>query len=112
MGGVCLSSPILFFALTFDKYNTDFIGRLITFVAIGVIFSHIMRDVIKKTRLLQRTLNQQIVGFILITLFFATVVGYLDTLLTSTFDIRIEQEGELTETEMVISNSFYAFRIC
>ena len=98
-----------FFALTFDKYNTDFIGRLITFVAIGVIFSHIMRDVIKKTRLLQRTLNQQIVGFILITLFFATVVGYLDTLLTSTFDIRIEQEGELTETEMVISNSFYAF---
>ena len=36
-----------FFALTFDKYNTDFIGRLITFVAIGVIFSHIMRDVIK-----------------------------------------------------------------
>ena len=98
-----------FFALTFDKYNTDFIGRLITFVAIGLIFSHIMRDVIKRTRLLQRSLNLQIIGFILITLFFAIVVGYLDTLLTSTFDIRIVQEDELTETEMVISNSFYAF---
>jgi sensor histidine kinase YesM len=98
-----------FFALTFDRYNTDFIGRLITFVAIGVIFSHIMRDVIKRTRLLQRTLNLQIVGFILITLLFAIVVGYLDTILTSTFDIRIIPEEELTETEMVISNSFYAF---
>ncbi|WP_336515296.1 sensor histidine kinase [Pollutibacter soli] len=98
-----------FFAITFDRYNTDFIGRLITFVGIGLIFSHIMRDVIKRTRILQRSLNEQVVGFLLITLFFAAVVGFLDTLLTSSFDILIEQEKELTATEMVISHSFYAF---
>lgn len=98
-----------FFALTFDRYNTDFIGRLITFVAIGLIFSHVMRDIIKRTRLLQRTLEFQIIGFILITLLFSIVVGYLDTLLTISFDINVYLEEELTETEMVISNSFYAF---
>jgi two-component system LytT family sensor kinase len=98
-----------FFALTFDRYNTDFIGRLITFVAIGLIFSHVMRDIIKRTRLLQRKLEFQIIGFILITLFFSVVVGYLDTLLTISFDINVYLEEELTETEMVISNSFYAF---
>jgi two-component system LytT family sensor kinase len=98
-----------FFALTFDRYNTDFIGRLITFVAIGLIFSHVMRDIIKRTRLLQRKLEFQIIGFILITLLFSVVVGYLDTLLTISFDINVYLEEELTETEMVISNSFYAF---
>ncbi len=98
-----------FFALTFDKFNSDFIGRLITFVAIGFIFSHIMRDVIKRTKLLQRSLEPQVVGFILITMFFSILVGYLDTLLTLSFDINVYKEEELTETEMVISNSFYAF---
>jgi two-component system, LytTR family, sensor kinase len=98
-----------FFALTFDRYNTDFIGRLITFVAIGLIFSHVMRDIIKRTKLLQRTLEFQIIGFILITLLFSIIVGYLDTLLTISFDINVYLEEELTETEMVISNSFYAF---
>jgi len=98
-----------FFAFTFDRFNLDFIGRLITFVGVGLLFSHIMRNVIWRTNILQRPLNHQIIGLFLITLFFAIVVGILDSLFTSVFNIRIEQEAEIGETQVVVSNSFYAF---
>ncbi|MCU0379981.1 MAG: histidine kinase [Chitinophagaceae bacterium] len=98
-----------FFAVTFDRLNGAFIGRLVTFVCIGLIFTHLMRHVIWRTRILQRSLNLQIIGFILITLFFSVVVGIVDSLLTTVFGIRIESEEHIGETQVIISNSFYAF---
>jgi LytS/YehU family sensor histidine kinase len=98
-----------FFAVTFDRLNGAFIGRLVTFVCIGLIFTHLMRHVIWRTRILQRSLNLQIIGFILITLFFSVVVGIVDSLLTTIFGIRIESEEHIGETQVIISNSFYAF---
>jgi sensor histidine kinase YesM len=98
-----------FFAFTFERFNADFIGRLITFVGIGLLFSHIMRTVIFRTNILQRPLNHQVIGLFLITLFFSIVVGILDSLFTYIFDIRLEQEENIGETQVVISNSFYAF---
>jgi sensor histidine kinase YesM len=98
-----------FFAFTFDRFDIDFIGRLIIFVCIGLLFTHLMRHVIWRTRILMRPLNMQIIGFILITLFFSVMVGIVDSLLTSVFGIRIEQEEQIGETQVIISNSFYAF---
>jgi sensor histidine kinase YesM len=98
-----------FFAFTFDRFNGPFIGRLLAFVCIGLLFTHAMRQVIHRTRILQRSLNQQIIGFILITLFFSVVVGIADSLITYIFDIRVEQEEMIGETQVIISNSFYAF---
>jgi LytS/YehU family sensor histidine kinase len=68
-----------------------------------------MRSVIWRTNILQRPLNHQVVGLFLITVFFAIVVAILDSLFTYVFDIRIEQEENLGETQVVVSNSFYAF---
>jgi len=98
-----------FFAFTFDRFNISFVGRLITFVCIGLLFTHVMRQVIHRTRILQRSLNQQIIGFIMITLFFSVVVGIVDSLFTYVFDIRVEPEEMISETQVIISNSFYAF---
>jgi two-component system, LytTR family, sensor kinase len=68
-----------------------------------------MRNVIWRTNILQRPLNHQVVGLFLITVFFAIVVAILDSLFTYIFDIRIEQEENIGETQVVVSNSFYAF---
>jgi len=98
-----------FFAVTFEKFNITFIGRLMVFVSMGLLFSHIMRTAIGRLGILQRSLNVQILGFLAITLFFALVIGVLDTLLTKWFHIRIDMEGEISESFVMLSNTFYAF---
>ncbi len=98
-----------FFAVTFDRLDGAFIGRLVTFVCIGLLFTHLMRLVIWRTRILQRPLNMQLIGLVLITLFFSVLVGIVDSLLTSLFGIRIAPDEQISETQVIISNSFYAF---
>jgi sensor histidine kinase YesM len=98
-----------FFAVTFDRLDGAFVGRLVTFVCIGLLFTHLMRHVIWRTRILQRPLNMQLIGLILITLFFSALVGIMDSLLTRLFGIRIDTEEQISETQVIVSNSFYAF---
>jgi two-component system, LytTR family, sensor kinase len=98
-----------FFAITFDRLNGVFLGRVTIFVSLGVAFSHIMRNVIKRSRILQGSLQKQIIGFILITLFFSLLVGLLESFLTSFLDLRIESEGALSETGIFVGNTFYSF---
>jgi LytS/YehU family sensor histidine kinase len=98
-----------FFAVTFDRLDGAFVGRLVTFVCIGLLFTHLMRHVIWRTRILQRPLNMQLIGLVLITLFFSVLVGIMDSLLTNLFGIRIDTEEQISETQVIVSNSFYAF---
>jgi sensor histidine kinase YesM len=98
-----------FFALTFDRLDGLFVGRLVIYVVMGVSFSHLMRDTIIKTNVLQRPLNLQIIGFILITLFFSLVMGILETLLMDLFNLRIVQEEKAGETAVIFRNFFNAF---
>lgn len=98
-----------FFAFTFDKFNLNFIGRLVIFVGLGVIFSHFMRYIIIRSNLLMKPLQQQLIGFIIITLLFAFTVGCLESLLTKLFDIRSRQEKTFTENKIIITNTFSSF---
>lgn len=98
-----------FFAVTFDRFTGAFVGRLVTFVCVGLAFTHLMRNVIWRSKILQRPLNMQLIGLILITLFFSVLVGIVDSQLTSLFGFRIESEENIGETQVIISNAFYAF---
>ena len=98
-----------FFAITFGQFSPIIFGRLITFVGIGLLFSHLMRNVIKRTNILQRPLNQQFIGLFLITLFFAILVGISESFCTRIFDIRIDKEENRGEAEVVATNAYIAF---
>lgn len=98
-----------FFAASFKSFDSFFIGRLVVFVILGLVFTHLMRMVIHRLNLLQRTLNIQIAGFLLISLVFALIIGVLDTLLTKSLNLRLDKEGEVNDTLMVVSNMFYSF---
>ena len=50
----------LFFAFIFDQIDKDMICRLIFFVEMGIILSHIMRITIRKNNVLILPINQQI----------------------------------------------------
>ena len=99
----------VFFAFTFDKFNYNFIGRLLIFVSLGFMISNFMRYAIIRTNVLMRPLQQQLVGFILITLIFAFTIGCLESLLTQIFDLRGKQEKTFRETKIIISNTFSSF---
>ncbi len=71
--------------------------------------SHLMRASIKKLRLLQRTLNAQLVGFILVSFFFAVVVGLLETYLTVVFKMEFKDEVKLTLMQKISANVFTSF---
>ncbi|MEJ7769225.1 MAG: histidine kinase [Chitinophagaceae bacterium] len=98
-----------FFAFTFEKFNFNFTARLMIFVGLGLVFTHFMRYVIRRSNVMLLPLQQQLVAFIFITLIFAFTVGLLETWLSSLFDVRNNQERELTSSKIIISNAFYAF---
>jgi two-component system, LytTR family, sensor kinase len=98
-----------FFAASFKSFDSFFIGRLMAFVILGVVFTHLMRMVIHRLNLLQKPLNVQIVGFLLISLVFALIIGVLDTLLTKMLNLRLDKEGEVNDTLVIVSNTFYSF---
>jgi LytS/YehU family sensor histidine kinase len=56
-----------------------------------------------------KPLQQQLVGFIFITLIFAFTVGLLQTWLTNVFGVTNKQERELAGSKVIISNAFYCF---
>jgi len=99
----------VFFAVTYNIFNKQFIVRLTLFVVVVLIASHLMRASIKKLKLLQRTLNTQLIGFILVSFFFAVVVGLLETYLIVSFNMEFNNEVKLTLMQKISENVFTFF---
>ena len=99
----------VFFAITFDKFNTEVIERLMIFVGLGATFSHLMRYAIRQSNLLLKPLNQQLVGFVMITLIFSFAVSSVETWLTDVLSISNNTERGTRTIEIVMSNVFYSF---
>lgn len=99
----------VFFAASYNIFNQQFIIRLTLFVVIVLISSHLMRALIKKLRLLQRPLNAQLVGFILISFVFAVLVALLETYLTSLIKMEFKEEIKLSLLQKISANVFTSF---
>lgn len=99
----------IFFAISFDRFNSLFVGRLLIFVTLGVTLTHLMRETIKRLNLLQRSLNQQIIGFLLVTLGFAVVVASVESLLVDLFSLRAEVDAGEESSYILITNIFNSF---
>lgn len=99
----------IFFAFTFDKLTSTVTARLLIFVGLGIFFTHVMRYLIQRSNIMLRPLQQQLIGFIIITLIFAFTVGLLETGLSSKFHVRYTHEKGLTNSKIIIINAFYSF---
>jgi len=94
----------IFFAYSFDKMGSwedqqRLYFRLLIFVSVGLLFSHVMRYIILGFNLLQKRLEYQLIYFILITLLFSFAAATLQSLLLTQFDI-------LSKTEKSFDNFF------
>lgn len=99
----------LFFAVTFHRVNNWFIIKLMIVAGLGALFSHIMRYAIKQSNVLLKPLNQQLIGFIVITMVFSFAVSSVETWLTDILHLRNEQDEDTPRLEMIMYNAFYSF---
>jgi hypothetical protein len=84
----------IFFAFTYKLFDVQFIGRLGVYVAIGLLMSHFMRMTIKWLRLMQRSINYQLMGFILVSIVFSTAVGIGETYLSMLAGLEYKEEAQ------------------
>jgi sensor histidine kinase YesM len=108
----------IFFAYSFDKMGSTeeqqkFYFRLVIFMAIGILFSHMMRYIIIGFNLLQKRLEYQLILFILVTLVFAIGGAILQSLLLIQFDLQSKNEKAFQDNFVlfVIYEAFSMFML-
>jgi two-component sensor histidine kinase len=69
----------VFFAFLFNKFSEPLILRLLFFVEIGILFSHLMRIVIKRSGVLLKNLQNQIIFFIILAIAFSVLITSVQT---------------------------------
>jgi two-component system, LytTR family, sensor kinase len=102
----------VFFAYTFDKFDTKFVYRLMVYLALGITMSHVMRWVINRANILTKPLEHQVLGFIFITFIFSFIIGISESYLLDYFDL-LRKNGSLEKTlefpKLVLSSAFNSF---
>lgn len=106
-----------FFAYTFGRLADHqdvqlFFGRLGIFVALGLVATHIMRFVIIRLNILQKSFEKQILQFLFLTLCFSIIVSYFNAQLLYKFDWLFSNEVEIMESNfvlLVLMGAFNAF---
>ena len=98
----------IFFALTFDKINNLFVNRLLIFLLMGIIFTHLMRWIILRIDLLIKPLNVQIPGFILVTFIFSIVLALIEVAVYQALKLQGER-NTYTFFGQLLVNTFNTF---
>ena len=84
-----------FFAFSFDKISPLFFKRLVIFLLLGIIFSHIMREIIFRLGILQKNLNKQVFQFFILTFCVALLTSYISIEVVTGFKLLRADEKEL-----------------
>ena len=103
--GLFLSINV-FFAISYKMVDQVFCIRLMNTILLGLACTHLMRAVIKRIHLLQKTVNQQLLGFLVLSIVFALSVGMIETLIVELFDLSFKQENHFNFFQDYISNAF------
>src|SRR5690606_39064580 len=98
----------IFFALTFDKINNLFVNRLLIFLLMGIVFTHLMRWIILRIDLLIKPLNVQIPGFILVTFIFSIVLALIEVAVYQVLKLQGER-NTYTFFGQLLVNTFNTF---
>jgi two-component system LytT family sensor kinase len=76
-GGFCLINVLNTFL--FWQFKIEMLCRLLFFVEMGIICSHLMRFAIRKNEVLLKSVNKQIILLVVFTLLFAAIFSFIQT---------------------------------
>lgn len=80
IGGWTLYALInIFFAVLFDQLTSDMMIRLLFLLETGFLFSHLMRQTIHKSQILLKSLQYQVINFVILTIVFAILWALVQT---------------------------------
>src|SRR5215207_5582489 len=65
----------IFFASLFGQLTNYMLIRLLFYLEIGLFFSHLMRETIHLTSILLKSLQNQVIYFVILTLFFGMLIA-------------------------------------
>ncbi len=106
----------VFFAFSFDRLSDAearrlFFTRLSFFLMNGLIFTHLMRYFIIRLNILQKTLEKQLIQFLLITFCFAIAASLVDLEFLTRFDLLNKNQKEILGNKLLLISSvaFYFF---
>ncbi len=100
----------LFFAFNFYKTAPGIVyyERLGTYLLIGFISSHLMREVIIRTNTLKSGIDKQIIQFVVISMAFALVYSFVATYAIDFFKILSKDDLDLSFYQRLFANYFNA----
>jgi sensor histidine kinase YesM len=85
----------LFFAVfVMDRFSIKGLQRLLFFVEMGIVFTHLMREVIRSTQLLIKSFRQQIITFIVLIFLFSIMAAACNTPFEFFYTLRRDKSGE------------------
>ena len=109
LGWTLFTGINIFFALTYKLFDQQFILRISLYVLVGFFMSHFMRQLIKRMRLLQKSLNLQLIGFVLVSFVFAVLIGTIETYMSMLFNLEYKEESRFDLLQKITSNMFTSF---
>ncbi len=108
-----------FFAFSFDKLDLNFFYRVGIFLFLGILVSHIMREIITRVGILQRALKKQFILFLCLTTGLALIASFLrvesvirlNLLSSDELDLlsRLSVEYWVSKLVLVLSSGFSFF---
>ncbi|MEJ7913439.1 MAG: histidine kinase [Chitinophagaceae bacterium] len=107
----------LFFAYLFNVFVKQaevepFLGRLGVYVVLGIFCTHLMRHLIIKLNILQKSFDKQVLQFFVITCVFTLLLSYIDIQLIAAYGWLKATEKTLFTNNLfllILSNGFYCF---
>jgi two-component system, LytTR family, sensor kinase len=99
----------IFFALVFKGFDELMLQRLFFYIEAGLIFSHLMREVIHRSGVLLKTLSQQIMIFIVLTLIFSFLAACVVSPFEQIYDLRLDNSGAKLPYYSLLLNNFIIF---
>ena len=76
-----------------DRFSERGLQRLLFFVAMGILFSHLMREVVRSLDLLMRNMQKQVIIFIVLIVLFSLMAAAADTPFEYFYTLRRDKTG-------------------
>src|SRR5688572_13256196 len=100
--GVFIGINLFFAVFVMDRFSIEGLQRLLFFVEMGIVFTHLMREVIRSTQILIRSFRQQIITFIILILLFSIMAAACNTPFEFFYTLR--RDKVYTYQDLVYSN--------
>lgn len=99
----------VFFYLTMNRYDPAVLPRIIFYVEVGLILSHLMREVIHRSNILMKGLSQQIISFFILTILFSFLIACVVSPYEHIYDLRYSDNGEKVRYFSLLFSNFVSF---